>query len=154
MVTNVMLNGFSTFFMLFAVYTRVSMEVRKLVSWFISPIYRTYPTYWYKVTVGDDKLPSYIGIIISHDLRVPMNQPVYDVYNPYDKSHLPLLKANMEPKHCHFWKMWFLFRYLEGKFSFKAVDFEVWFFKQPAWSSLLTLVLVCHQWFFSSRWGC
>ena len=27
------------------------------------------------VYIGDEKLPSYIGIIINHDIRIPINQP-------------------------------------------------------------------------------
>ena len=27
--------------------------------------------------IGDELLPSYMGIIISHDIRIPINQPVY-----------------------------------------------------------------------------
>ncbi len=26
--------------------------------------------------IGDELLPSYIGIIINHDIRIPINQPV------------------------------------------------------------------------------
>ena len=29
------------------------------------------------VYIGDKKLPSYIGILINHEIRIPINQPVF-----------------------------------------------------------------------------
>ena len=44
---------------------------------------RVHPVYFYASTIfsmkrGDQKLPSYMGIVINHEIRIPLNQPGFN----------------------------------------------------------------------------
>ena len=49
--------------------------------------------------IGDEILPSYIGIIISHEIRIPINQPGFQW-----KVIKGFFRGSPEPQVLYFWK--------------------------------------------------